>query len=868
MNEHQLDATIRRGLVAATDEVDEVNPHVLARQLAARRAAAEPAGPPRRPRLLAAAAVVVLAAVGVGIWAVGRDDGVNVVVDQPDTTGFENWATGWHELDTGPVPAMNGASLAWTGERVVVAGTSADGTHVYSFDPAEHIWSELPELRLGQPRIVAADDGTLVVVGDHPVRTESEQRSLGTAPSRRWATLAPGGDEWEGHGEVSATPELVDFSTTAEPRGRLLWTGERVIDAGLGVALDPANGTSEPISMPPDLFAYAYLDLATPVLVGGEVILSIWGTGPGLAWSADGSSWREVPNPTSPVGGTPAGTSTAVADGSDVVLVSSDGGHAGVVHRMDPRSGGVSELPDVPGGAVPWCPHRAGAVGHVVLVQPCGEDGYVEPLRLVEAGWERIGEVPYAEQCCTGTWLGTDEALITWATDTDTTNNARAPHVDAAVWIPGPPSGEVITPSDPVQDPSTPPPGLAAGGALVWTGDEVVVLNGETPDANGKPNGTVVGAAFDPATDTWREIEPSPIEADGRLHAGLTEAGVVVTANQQTAVWDHIADAWRRVDDAPAPVDDLHTQGGLVLSLSAGARLDMATGTWSQLPEPPLAFESLGAAAWAAAWAGDQMVVVGNAGFSPTRAMAFDPSTDTWKLLADPPEQLKSTAATVSWDGSRVLAADYGMVAAAYDPVDDEWTLLPSIPLRSVEDHPRSVSSDGRTVVATWAGAAALQDERWTPLALGPFTSGVLAAIGDGRVAVWSYDRPELTIIDVDELLGSPTVHAQSSSIELSESDELIDARLVTENNLESVELTITTKVGQCVIGSSGGWGQDMISLGDREGQLDRGAPWFRNAPGTEWEAMATPYERLRIECDDAADARRLTESVTVTRRS
>jgi hypothetical protein len=386
---------------------------------------------------LSIAAALVAVVVGLSVWTISDDDrgGIDAVDDAPsEPSGFAGWEPGWHTIDPGPVPAMNGAQMTWMGERLIVSGRHfpSDGetvAQIFSYEPATREWTELPRPPRTTNRIVAAGD-TLVVVGFDD--------GFPTASVREWATLAPGADEWTSHGPVPESPVLAQAGVTGVGAGReqLVWTGARVIDVGLGVVLDPATGEAAELPMPEDIYAYSQLLSGTPVWTGEQVVLSSWSTGPGLAWDATGIGWQDVPGPV--VDGWPPSSGSAAPAaplGSDVMLVSESTKTTGFAASLNTSTGEWTRLSDIPGGSFTTCPYRLTAVGDTPIVQPC-DNGYGAPLRLVGDTWSEIGSPPFTEGCCMGTWLGTDQALIMWSTDVDTLNNPRAPYVEAAVWIP------------------------------------------------------------------------------------------------------------------------------------------------------------------------------------------------------------------------------------------------------------------------------------------------------------------------------------------------------------------------------------------------------------------------------------------------
>ena len=96
------------------------------------------------------------------------------------------------------------------------------------------------------------------------------------------------------------------------------------------------------------------------------------------------------------------------------------------------------------------------------------------------------------------------------------------------------------------------------GHVSVWTGRELVVWGGwRTTSDPGLLETLDDGAAYDPATDTWRLLSPSPL-------VGRVGAGVVWTGTEMLV---------------------LATQQGGVLPTRNGAAYNPATDTWRILPE-------------------------------------------------------------------------------------------------------------------------------------------------------------------------------------------------------------------------------------------------------------------------------------------
>ena len=447
MNVDELDETIRRGLRAATDGVDGIDPAALASSLEGRRARAgsgaalEEVRDRRSRRALAVAAALVLiagAALG-GALLAGDREGRFAATDPgpPQPKGFEGWEPGWHQLDTGPVPAMNSHALVrWEGRLVVIGTWYVEGddevrSAAYSLDPATSSWTELPVPPFVELGVVAAGEH-LVAVGRGA-----------EGPPHRWATLTAGASEWIDHGTIPTAPEIL--ATGVQPtdfagRPHLVWSGARVLDMTNGAVLDPATGAARPLPMPADAMDYPHLLAGSSALVGDRVVFVAWSTLPGLAWDELGTSVTEVPGVPAQWGDQGVAVSAsapAVVDGRVTLLASTERGpRAG---SFDPTTQRWERLQDPPGPLDTHCVLRGAAVDGVVVSQGCDESTgyrYRSTYALRGGRWDSLPRPPLPEDCCSGTLQGAADALVLWDTDADTHNDPEAPYVRAAVWIP------------------------------------------------------------------------------------------------------------------------------------------------------------------------------------------------------------------------------------------------------------------------------------------------------------------------------------------------------------------------------------------------------------------------------------------------
>jgi hypothetical protein len=146
------------------------------------------------------------------------------------------------------------------------------------------------------------------------------------------------------------------------------------------------------------------------------------------------------------------------------------------------------------------------------------------------------------------------------------------------------------------------PLGPRHGTAVAWTGDEVVLVGGDTEppcppgaDCAYSPRPGAGAAAYDPAADSWRELPdvPAPV-MDAR--AWWTGRELILVGSGHTFALDPARDAWRRLGDSPdvgsfvVPTDE----GLVFVAYDQGPGddpadwiLDPQDASWSALPRDP-----------------------------------------------------------------------------------------------------------------------------------------------------------------------------------------------------------------------------------------------------------------------------------------
>jgi N-acetylneuraminic acid mutarotase len=218
---------------------------------------------------------------------------------------------------------------------------------------------------------------------------------------------------------------------------------------------------------------------------------------------------------------------------------------------------------------------------------------------------------------------------------------------------------------------------------VVWSGRELIGWGGGCcGDAFSD------GAAYSPATNSWRRLATSPLAGSQHPIGAWTGRKLLVFVGRtnpdgkpwparlaRAAAYNPRSDSWRRI--APLPED----------------RLDAN-----------------------AVWDGHELLVVGGRGgtFGKPPAMrttgfAYNPVTNRWRRLRAMPSGRVGAAAV--WTGRRLLVvggqtgagdpADFARRSLAYDPARDRWTTLPPMPLPG-RVGPAAVWAGGQLLV--WGG--------------------------------------------------------------------------------------------------------------------------------------------------------------------
>jgi hypothetical protein len=212
-------------------------------------------------------------------------------------------------------------------------------------------------------------------------------------------------------------------------------------------------------------------------------------------------------------------------------------------------------------------------------------------------------------------------------------------------------------------------PASGHDGRAVWTGRELLVTGVQEADARGG----MVGGAYDPATDRWRLLPPSPALTSGSRHL---QGRTAVWAGTRLLVWNFWSSRPRPYDESDATDPPGVEPDGIDLWA-----YNPASNRWTVLPTPPSEVRRTvvdGSMVWdgyQVVMVGQQVRVVAGADHAVAVAGRYDPDTARWTPIADSPP-LRGRL-RLAWAGAAVVELSSN---AVYDPAGDRWLPLPAPP--------------------------------------------------------------------------------------------------------------------------------------------------------------------------------------------
>lgn len=336
-------------------------------------------------------------------------------------------------------------------------------------------------------------------------------------------------------------------------------------------------------------------------------------------------------------------------------------------------------------------------------------------------------------------WTG--QEMIVWGGASG--NHGSQLHSDGAAYDPRSDHWRALPPA-----PLSPRDGQSA----VWTGSEVLIWGGYDQVSVNAFHVTNDGAAYNPATNTWRPLPAAPLSARADVIATWTGSSMVVLGGHPAvltdtiggfsdgAAYDPVKNRWQHVDP-PGAVSGhplvwrraVEADGQLLAwsewssIASGGADLFTyaeQTNQWRLVPSTPGSPPDVQDALWTGQVAlvrGAPYVCGSCLGPSPPEVTdSYDPVANTWtKLPADP---LANTHPVSTWTTGSLFSFDvqatYGALqpgdASAYNPTTRQWTLLPAAPFACNTPQP-----------PTWTGHEILLYCPHTTIGAGPMNDGL-----------------------------------------------------------------------------------------------------------------------------------------------
>jgi len=193
-------------------------------------------------------------------------------------------------------------------------------------------------------------------------------------------------------------------------------------------------------------------------------------------------------------------------------------------------------------------------------------------------------------------------------------------------------------------------------------------------------------------------------------------------------------------------------------NLGPSPAFDPATRSWRTIAAPPVSM-TVPPTGRVAVWSGRELLMFGpspagpnatDGATGPTVGAAYNPTTDTWRVLASLPDHRRIDVGV--WTGSEVLGYGEGSGVSAYNPATDTWTALPTEPAVLPAPQQAPVTPAGFSVEAArvaWDGSAMVVADQysghvlaftpggsaWTAMPDVPFSADTLVWNGQQLVA-------------------------------------------------------------------------------------------------------------------------------------
>jgi len=252
------------------------------------------------------------------------------------------------------------------------------------------------------------------------------------------------------------------------------------------------------------------------------------------------------------------------------------------------------------------------------------------------------------------------------------------------------------------------PIGDRRGMVAVWTGSEVVYWGGGAPEGGGEFFSD--GAAYNPNSNSWRLIAPSPLPARSGAVADMVAGAMVVWGgitrccpidsvihDPSAARYDPVTDSWSRLGDVPEPwsgddgqeVTLIAHDSLYVFRRQQLGQYDAVADEWRELPRPDVPRSQcwMTGGPVAIAEASRSTIFTWSGGCAAEHGLAFDMAAGQWRPTAKaPPGGTAWSSSSASGDGAVFLITasthepEGAFAVHAYLVADDRWVDLPRMP--------------------------------------------------------------------------------------------------------------------------------------------------------------------------------------------
>jgi hypothetical protein len=254
----------------------------------------------------------------------------------------------------------------------------------------------------------------------------------------------------------------------------------------------------------------------------------------------------------------------------------------------------------------------SGTYGYEFAEAFLGDGAAYDP---VSDSWRTLPPAPIEARAPLSVWTGRE--MLVWGTALRVEDRPR----DGAAYDPTTDSWRLIAEA-PIE---------LTDATAVWTGTEMIVFGAALHGGNVPETPMAIGAAYDPASDIWRELPESDIDPNANTASWLEDRLIAWDYSEHTSAWSPGSDTWATLrgppvdacEDVPASV----TAEGFVFGQLCGELVVILPGedAWHNVTRRDMQFWPTGFAP-----VGDVVLVSGYESYfydqgAPTKMFAYRP---------------------------------------------------------------------------------------------------------------------------------------------------------------------------------------------------------------------------------------------------